>query len=247
MSKAQVVNGIKTFIPLENNPEVLSHLCRNLGLAPGLTFHDVLSTSPDLLSWIPRPIHALILLVDKPIYNAARSAVIPKIPEYQDSGPDEPVFWIKQTIGHACGLMALLHCVFNLDGGRYLMPESTLGNLLKCAIELEPTERAQLLYDSEFLEEAHMDAASKGSSTPPSPHDENHHHFIGFVQKDGQVWELNGGMNGPLCRGMLDGEDLLSERGLALTVQDFLDAAVKGGYGEISIVAIAGIGVSGSL
>lgn len=112
---------------------------------------------------------------------------------------------------------------------------------MKRAIELEPTGRAQLLYDSEFLEEAHMEAASKGSSAAPSPHDENHHHFIGFVQKSGQVWELNGGMKGPLLRGTLDGEDLLSEQGLALTVQDFLGAAAKGGYGEMSIVAIAGM------
>ncbi|KAJ6016679.1 hypothetical protein N7451_000058 [Penicillium sp. IBT 35674x] len=239
--KAEIVQGCKTFIPLENNPEVLSHLCQNLGIAPGLAFHDVFSTLPDALSGIPRPIHALILLADQPIYNAARSAVVPTIPEYQGSGPDEPIIWIKQTIGHACGLMALLHCVFNLDGGRYVSRESILGTLLKRAIELEPIGRAQLLYDSEFLEEAHMDAASKGSSAAPSPHDENHHHFIGFVQKSGQVWELNGGMKGPLLRGTLDGEDLLSEQGLALTVRDFLDAAAKGGYGEMSIVAIAGM------
>ncbi|KAJ5667561.1 Ubiquitin carboxyl-terminal hydrolase [Penicillium longicatenatum] len=239
--KAEVVHGLKTFIPLENNPEVLSHLCQNLGVAPGLTFHDVFSTSPDSLSWIPRPIHALILLADWPIYDAARSAVVPTIPEYQGSGAGEPIIWIKQTIGHACGLMALLHCVFNLDGGRYVRRDSKLGDILKCAIELEPAERAQLLYDSNFLEEAHMEAASQGSSAAPSPHDENHHHFVGFVQKDSQVWELNGGMKGPLLRGTLDGEDLLSERGLELTVQDFLEAAAKGGYGEMSIVAIAGM------
>ncbi|KAJ5937005.1 hypothetical protein N7466_003455 [Penicillium verhagenii] len=239
--KAEIVDGCKTFIPLENNPEVLSLLSENLGLAPGLTFYDIFSTSPEMLACIPRPIHAMILLADKPIYNAARSAVVPTIPEYQGSGPDEPVIWIKQTIGHACGLMALLHCVFNLDRRRYVRSESALGNLLKRAIELGPAERAQLLYDSVFLEEAHMHAASKGSSAAPSPHDDNHHHFIGFVLKDGVVWELNGGLNGPLRRGTLDQEDLLGERGLALTAQDFLDAAAAGEYGGMSIVAVAGM------
>lgn len=225
---------------LENNPEVLVKLCQNLGVAEGLTFHDILATTPDLLSWIPRPIHALILLADRPIFKAARSSVEPTIPEYHRSGHDEPVIWMRQTIGHACGLMALLHCLFNLENRRYVTPGSRLDQLLKDAIALGPSERADLLYQSQFLEEAHMDAASQGSSAPPSPHDDNHHHFIGFVLKDNKVWELNGGMNGPFLRGDLPEGDLLSEKGLALTVKDFLDAAVKGGHGEMSIVALAG-------
>lgn len=148
---------------------------------------------------------------------------------------------MKQTIGHACGLMALLHVVFNLEGGRYVRPGTAIDALRQQAILLGPTERAQLLYDSSFLEEAHMDAASRGSSNVPSPRDDNRHHFLAFVQKDGKVWELNGGMNGPLFRGVLgEGEDLLSERGLELTVQDFLVAAEQTGCDEMSIVAITG-------
>ncbi|KAJ5691647.1 Ubiquitin carboxyl-terminal hydrolase [Penicillium malachiteum] len=234
--KAEVVNGVKTFIPLENNPEILSRLCKNLGISSKLTFHDIFSTSPDLLASIPRPVHAIILLVHAPIYHAARSSIEPTIPECKDSGVSKPIIWIKQTIGHACGLMALLHCVFNLKDGRYLVPESTLDKIRDKSTELEPTECAKLLYDSEFLEAAHMNAAAQGSSAAPSPHDDNHHHFIGHLG----VWELNGGMNGPLRRGSLSGElDLLSEEGLALTVNDFLDEAAKGGYGEMSMVAIA--------
>lgn len=59
--------------------------------------------------------------------------------------------------------------------------------------------------------------------------------------KDANVWELNGGMNGPFFRGVLgDGEDLLSERGLELTAQDFLIAAEQTGCDEMGIVAITG-------
>ncbi|KAJ5689794.1 Ubiquitin carboxyl-terminal hydrolase [Penicillium macrosclerotiorum] len=239
---SQVVNGRKTFIPLEeNNPEVLSCLCQNLGISRDLVFHDVLSTSPELLAWIPRPVHALILLADKPIYEAARSSIESTIPEYDGLGPEEPVVWMRQTIGHACGLIALLHSVFNLDGGKYVTPGLQLYEILQQLVELAPSPRAQLLYDSEFIEQAHMDAASKGSSSPPSPQDDNHHHFVAFVQKKSQVWELNGGLNGPLLRGALGGdEDLLSDRGLAITVNDFLDAAQRTGNGEMSIVAITG-------
>ncbi|KAF3387398.1 Ubiquitin carboxyl-terminal hydrolase [Penicillium rolfsii] len=239
---AEIIDGCKTFIPLENNPDVLDHLCRNLDISQDLAFHDILSLSPDFVrEWYPRPCHALILLAHTPIYKAARSAIEPTIPIYQGSGPDEPIIWMEQTIRHACGLMALLHVVFNLEGGRYVTTGSKLDTLLQQAMQLGPTERARLLYDSEFLEKAHMDAASRGSSTAPSPRDENHHHFVAFVQKDGQVWELNGGMNGPLLRGTLgQGEDLLSEQGLKITVQDFMRVAEKNGFGEMSIVAVTG-------
>lgn len=228
----------------ENNPDVLEILSENLLLSWDLAFHDVISTTPDFLQECYfRPCHALIVLADQSIYRAARSAVEPTISEYKGSGPNEPVIWMKQTIGHACGLMALLHVVFNLEGGRYLRSDTAIDTLRQQAILLGPTERAQLLYDSNFLEEAHMDAASRGSSNVPSPRDDNRHHFLAFVQMDGKVWELNGGLNGPLFRGELgEGEDLLSERGLELTVQDFLKAAEQTGCDEMSIVAVTGAG-----
>jgi ubiquitin carboxyl-terminal hydrolase L3 len=226
----------------ENNPEILKLLCENIQASPDLNFHDIISTSPEFLQeYHFGSCRALIVLAHHPIYQAARSHVELTIPEYKGSGPNEPVIWMRQTIGHACGLMALLHALFNLDGGRYVSPGTTLASLRQQAISLGPTERAQLLYDSSFLEEAHMNAAARGSSRAPSPRDDNHHHFLAFVQKDREVWELNGGMNGPLLRGVLSqGEDLLSERGLELTVRDFLVAAERTGCNEMSIVAVTG-------
>ncbi|GKZ38698.1 hypothetical protein AbraIFM66950_011067 [Aspergillus brasiliensis] len=243
---AEIVDGCKTFIPLENNPEVLKLLCQNLSISKDLDFHDIISTSPELIQeWYPRPCHALIVLADRPIYLGARPAAAElNTPEYTGSGPNEPVLWMKQTLGHACGLMALLHVVFNLENGRYILPGTGLDILRQQAIHLSPKERAQLLYDSKLLEEAHMDAATRGSSNVPSPRDDNHHHFIAFVQKDGQVWELNGGLKGPVLRGAIsDGDDdLLSEQGLKLTIEDFLVAAERAGQSEMSIVAVTGAG-----
>ncbi|KAJ5761863.1 uncharacterized protein N7511_005245 [Penicillium nucicola] len=236
----QIVNGRKTFIPLENNPDTITHLCRNLGISPTLTFHDVLSTTPDMLSHIPRPVNALILLADEPIYRATRAAVEPTIPVYTGSGPEEPVVWMKQTIGHACGLMAVLHVLLNLDAGKHVMG-AELQALVKRAVELQPAERAELLYQSKFLEEAHMDAASQGCSIVPSPREDCGFHFVAFVQRDGKVWELNGGMNGPWLMGELEGElDLLSEKGLAMTVEGFLQAAETVDHKGISLVAVSG-------
>jgi ubiquitin carboxyl-terminal hydrolase L3 len=191
-----------------------------------------------MLSLIPRPVNALILLCDAPIYKATRSKVEPTIPEYTASG-DAPVLWMRQTIGHACGLMALLHVVLNLDNGKHVMRASELDKLVKQAVQLGPEQRAELLYNSKFLEEAHMDAASEGCSIVPLPQDECGFHFVAFVKKAGEVWELNGGLNGPLLRGSLETDlDLLSDQGLDLTVRDFLHSAETEVHRGISIVAV---------
>ena len=77
----------------------------------------------------------------------------------------------------------------------------------------------------------------------PDAREENYQHFISFVKaEDGHLWELNGGMKGPVDRGGLgEGQDALSERALTLGVKSFLDLLGKGGEGEVnfSLVAMA--------
>ncbi|KAE8374143.1 ubiquitin carboxyl-terminal hydrolase [Aspergillus bertholletiae] len=241
---AKIINGVKTFIPLENNPTVHAHLSNTFSIQT-LTFHDIFTLDPPPTD-LPRPINALIFLAAAPIYHRARSALQSTLPNYTTSNEHDPV-WIPQTIGHACGLMAFLHCVLNLDDGTHLVSGSELAKLREELISLAPEDRARVVYESRFLEEAHMDAARGGSSGVPGPEEDNGFHFVGFVKAgDGRVWELNGGMPGPLERGVLgEGEDLISETGLRLTVGDFVEAArgiEGGGHGAlgVSLVGLAG-------
>ena len=104
--------------------------------------------------------------------------------------------WFKQTIGHACGLIALLHSVSNGPAKEYIKPDSLLGNLLKEALPLKPLPRADVLYNSAELEKAHMSVASKGDSAAPMAEEPNGYHFISFVKgKDGHLYELEGSWN----------------------------------------------------
>ncbi|KAB8070198.1 putative ubiquitin carboxyl-terminal hydrolase isozyme L3 [Aspergillus leporis] len=243
---AKIINGIKTFIPLENNPSVHTHLAQTLSLNPTLTFHDILTIDPntpqpDSLS---RPINALIFLCAAPIYKPARSTLHATLPKHTSP---EPIIWLPQTIGHACGLMAFLHCILNLNDGAYITPGTELAALRERLIPLVPEERAKVVYQSVFLEEAHMDAARGGSSRVPDPEEDNGFHFVGFVKGvDGRVWELNGGLPGPVERGVLgEGEDLVGPAGLRLTVGDFVEVAqgMEEGRGlGISLVGLAGSG-----
>ncbi|CAG7995375.1 unnamed protein product [Penicillium olsonii] len=252
MANVDVPNTQKAFVPLgrapptsidlqltgpENNPEVMSHLVHQLGLPPTIGFTDVFSIDePELLAFVPRPSHALLLVfpVSK-TYEASRETEDATKDPYTGSGPDEPVMWFKQTIRNACGLIGLLHAVSNGESRQHVIPGSDLDTLLKEAEGLEPIKRADLLYDSKALESAHADAAKLGDTAAPEAEDSVDLHFVAFVRGvDGTLWELDGRRKGPLARGILnEGEDALSEAALDLGVRRFLKTEAQGGNPDL--------------
>ena len=239
-----------SLVTAENNPEVFTHLATQLGLTPNLSFFDVFSLDPSGTSHIPRPVHAFILICPSHIYKVARTSEYEGQAPYTGSGADEPVLWIRQTIGHACGLMSLLHAVLNIYSpssssssnpeARYdaILPSTPLSRFRTAVTDLDPEARARYLYDDKEIEHLHMAAAQIGDSSVPSAEEDNFNHFITFAKgKDGHLWELNGGMKGPVDRGALEG-DVMSERGLDNGIKGFL----REGGGEVgfSVVALAG-------
>ncbi|KAH7394960.1 hypothetical protein DE146DRAFT_66447 [Phaeosphaeria sp. MPI-PUGE-AT-0046c] len=237
--------GKKRFIPLENNPEVMSALVHKLGLSEKLAFHDVFSIDePELLAFVPRPAHALLLVFPvSETYETFRIQEDKDRPEYQGHGPEEEVVWYKQTIGNACGLIGLLHGVSNGAARSNIAPDSNLAKLLNDAIPLKPVERADLLYDSEALESAHQAAASGGDTSAPAAEDNVDLHYVCFVKsQNNHLWELDGRRKGPLNRGALSpDEDVLSEKALDLGVRSFLkrEAAAGGGDLRFSLITLA--------
>jgi ubiquitin carboxyl-terminal hydrolase L3 len=237
-------SGQKVFIPLENNPEVFTSLVQDLGLSSDLGFHDVYSLDePELLALIPRPVYALIFITPPAMYDAVRRAdgtrSLKEGLSYDKSGDDETVMWFPQTIGNACGLMALIHSVASGEPRASVKKDSLLDRLFQQAKSMKPMQRAELLYTSEELEEAHMRAARTGHSAAPRAEEFCPLHFIAFIRgKDGHQWELEGASDGPIDRGALgEGEDLLSETALENGVKRFLKAA--NGDLNFSIVALA--------
>ncbi|OOF90819.1 hypothetical protein ASPCADRAFT_178376 [Aspergillus carbonarius ITEM 5010] len=227
----------KAFVPLENNPEVMTHLVRQLGLSPAIGFTDVWSIdSPDLLAFVPRPSYALLLVFPvSQAYESGRITEDTPLQEYTGSGPSEPVMWFKQTIRNACGLIGLLHAVSNGAPRKHVTPGSDLDALLREAEGLGPIKRADLLYESKALESAHAGAARLGDTEAPQAEDSVDLHFVAFVKgEDGRLWELDGRRKGPLERGILgEDEDALSERALELGVRRFLEIEKKSGNPDV--------------
>lgn len=213
----------------------MSHLMHQLGLPETLGFTDVYSIDePDLLALVPRPSHALLLVF--PVsqrYEAGRIAEDTELPEYDGSGPDEPVMWFKQTIRNACGLIGLLHAVSNGVVRDQVLPGSDLDKLLREAEPLKPLARADLLYESKALESAHADAAVKGDTAAPDASQDVDLHFVAFVKdRQNRLWELDGRRKGPLQRGQLSpDEDVLSDKALDLGPRRFLRKEAEGADG----------------
>ena len=235
----------KRFIPLEANPEVMTSLVHNLGLSSTLSFHDVFSIDdPDLLAFIPRPAHALLLVFPvSDTYEKFRHAEDAEKPEYTGSGDEEDVIWYKQTIGNACGLIGLLHGVSNGQARTYIQSGTDLDKLVKKAVTLEPKARAELLEDTEALETASQAAATSGDSAVPDANDSVDLHYVCFVKgKNGNLWEMDGRRKGPLDRGELAAEDdVLSEAALNKGVRAFLKREEEAGGGELrfSLITLA--------
>jgi len=238
-----VPSNMKRFVPLENNPEVMSSLMHQLGLSNSVGFHDVYSIDdPELLAFVPRPVYALLLVFPvSETYESFRRVEDQGKPPYNGSGPDEEVIWFKQTIGNACGLIGLLHAASNGPITKFIEPGSDFEDLLKQAIPLKPLARADLLYESKALEAAHQAAAEKGDTTAPSADEKVDLHYVCFVKtSDNNLWELDGRRIGPLKRGQLKpSEDVLSEMALELGVKSFLKREEEAGGGELRFSLVA--------
>lgn len=129
MSPSQSTRSyIKHFVPLESDPELFTELIHSLGASQSLSFQEVYSIDdPDLLSFVPKPIHALRLILPTTPAHEKRVAVEDSNAEvYKATGK---TIWLSQTINNACGLYATLHAIANSEAKQLLgMPMWCLGS-----------------------------------------------------------------------------------------------------------------------
>ncbi|KAK1910212.1 hypothetical protein P3342_006485 [Pyrenophora teres f. teres] len=235
----------KRFTMLENHPEVMNQLARNLGFDTSVySFRDIWSlTDADLLAFIPRPVLALLVIIPlTPTWDEARTAEDKDKPEYAGKGEDEPVIWFRQIIGNACGSIGLVHCLLNTEASEHIRPDSTLDQIRKDAIPKGIEERAKVLEASEAFETAHRAAAKQGDTDEIPVGQNTGHHFVAFVKaRDGHLWELEGNRKGPLDRGLLkEDEDVLSPAALEKGIGRLMRIeSEKGGNLRFSAIALA--------
>ncbi|EEC18223.1 ubiquitin carboxyl-terminal hydrolase isozyme L3, putative [Ixodes scapularis] len=82
-------------------------------MPPEWSFVDVFGLEPELLSMVPTPVAAVLLLF--PYNQSYVDYVEEKSKEIEESGQvvSDRVYFMKQTIMNACGAVALIHSLAN--------------------------------------------------------------------------------------------------------------------------------------
>ena len=78
----------------------------NLGVPGKWQFTDVFGLDPELLMMVPRPVAAVLLLY--PLTENAKATEIGT-----EEADNKNMYFIKQTIGNACGTIGIIHSVLN--------------------------------------------------------------------------------------------------------------------------------------
>lgn len=233
----------KQFVPLECNPDVFNELMYSLGVSKTLSFHDVFSIDPDMLGMIPRPVLSVVMAFPvSPQYEEYRLAQDKDIADdYYNTisgSSDEEAIWIKQTIGNACGTMALLHTLVNNVPADLIEKDSPLDKMIKELDKLNAADRIKYLENCAELEKFHTTVANKGSTQAPEANAEVEHHYVCLTKakKANSLYELDGRRKGPIKLGSLEeSDDLLCETSLE-KVKEFLTR--EGESGQFSIIAL---------
>jgi ubiquitin carboxyl-terminal hydrolase L3 len=202
----------KQWFPLESNPSVMTKYIQGIGVDTSvINFHDVLSTEDWALEMVPGPILGVLMLY--PIKAATedhRRAEAARI-EADGQVVSPNVYYMKQTVGNACGTVGLLHCAINARNSLSIGSDSYLARFVAATAGMNPDERAAYLERDDEIEETHVAAATEGQSDQVQERDDVDTHFICFTNVDGHLYELDGRKKFPINHGVTSADTLLND------------------------------------
>ncbi|KAJ6828349.1 ubiquitin carboxyl-terminal hydrolase 3-like [Iris pallida] len=210
----------KRWLPLEANPDVMNQFVWGLGVPEDeVEFNDVYGLDEELLEMVPKPVLAVLLLYPYTSQNEAeKKAEEEEVKESQKKEVSEKVYFLKQTVGNACGTIGLLHAIGNLTSEIKLVEGSYLDRFFKSTANMDPFERAVFLEKDVEMEDAHSVAATAGDTEASSNVDE---HYICFTCVDGKLYQLDGMKSQPLCLGPSSPTSLLQDA--AAVIKAFIE------------------------
>jgi len=200
------------WLPLESNPDVLNKYIQTLGVpSEKWQFVDVYGIDPDLLLMVPQPVSAVLLLF--PITEKSEESDEQEIDRIKKSGQDLSgnVWFMKQTIGNACGTIGVLHSLANNQEKLGLSPESSLYKFLEKTKNLDAFQRAKELVVTKDIAEAHTESANQGQTKTPELNADINLHFVAFVERDGHLYQLDGRKPFPINHGKTSANSLLED------------------------------------
>ncbi|KAJ2091325.1 Ubiquitin carboxyl-terminal hydrolase isozyme L3 [Coemansia sp. RSA 986] len=184
------------WVPLESSPEAMNTVIRQMGVGAPATFSDVYDLDDEFLDTVPQPVHALVFLFPE-------AEELNKIREEEAMRSDNkisPNVWhMKQTIGNACGTMAIFHALGNNQNN--LPIGGDLAAFFEKVNGLSFEARAAELELNSALAEAHKSGAITGQTEVPAADAKVGHRYVAYTIVDGDLYELDGGLPTPINHG----------------------------------------------
>ncbi|XP_055363449.1 ubiquitin carboxyl-terminal hydrolase isozyme L1 isoform X2 [Betta splendens] len=165
-----------------------------LGVGGRWRFADVLGLDADQLTAVPKPCCALMLLF--PLTQQLESF---RQQQADKAAAESAVYFVKQTASNSCGTIALLHTVANNKSKMTFDEDSILKKFLDETENMSADDRAKHLENNKAIHEVHNEIAAQGQCRPEA--DKVNFHFIAFADVNGELYEFDGKMNGPVNHG----------------------------------------------
>ncbi|XP_006359235.1 ubiquitin carboxyl-terminal hydrolase isozyme L3-like isoform X2 [Solanum tuberosum] len=172
----------KKWLPLEANPDVMNQFLWCRGVPPDeVECYDVYGLDEELLGMVPKPVLAVLFLY--PLTSQSEAERVQQDGETKVQDPTSTIYFMKQTVGNACGTIGLLHAIGNITSEIKLDEGSFLDKFFKSTACMDPMEVP-----------VNVDT-----------------HFICFTCVDGQLYELDGRKSGPISHGTSTPSSLLQD------------------------------------
>ncbi|KAI3687198.1 hypothetical protein L1987_80892 [Smallanthus sonchifolius] len=204
---AETARSSTRWLPLEANPDVMNQFLWGLGLPPGeAECNDVYGLDEELLEMVPKPVLAVLFLY--PITPESEQERLKQ--DSTKQAPCDGVYFMRQTVGNACGTIGLLHAIGNITTEIKLIEDSFLDRFYKSTANMDPMEVFVLfiLRNDREMEVAHSDAVAAGETEAS---DNVNDHFICFACVNGQLYELDGRRTAPVSHGPSSPTTLLQD------------------------------------
>ncbi|CAF1448522.1 unnamed protein product [Adineta ricciae] len=181
------------WMPLEGNPEVLNKYLKNLGVKnDDYEFVEIIGFDEDLLAFVPQPVSAVLLIF--PITEAHEQHRMKEFEEAAHSAPDcsQAIYFLRQTIGNACGSIAVIHAIANNLEKFQLDSHKPLAHFMETTKLMTPEQRAEHLKHAMDMATANDTIAEEGESRVIDREEHVNLHFVCFVSVNNELYELDG-------------------------------------------------------
>lgn len=178
--------------PLESDPSIFNKYFHTIGMSDMFVFEEILSLDYKEIQFIQYPVLGIIVAIKRP---QGKYCI-----EENIINPDAVPFYMKQTskLDNACGLVAALHCIGSTGDLMQFPEETILKKYYDKAKEANAEERAKLLEDYDDFKQVHHSFAKEGQSSVPTEQKQINHHYVAFVNINGNLIELDGTLKGPV-------------------------------------------------